>query len=59
MGFFTMPQLVISAALGGTSAANVLCGTSAKEAAKCGTGPEGSIEVPQSVRRKAVHRLMG
>ena len=59
MGFFTMPQLVISAALGGTSAANVLCGTSAKEAAKCGEGPEGSIEVPQSVRRKAVHRLMG
>ncbi len=59
MGFFTMPQLVISAAIGGSSAANVLCGTSAKEAAKCGVGPEGSIEVPQSVRRKAVHRLMG
>jgi LCP family protein required for cell wall assembly len=59
MGFFTMPQLVISAAIGGTGGANVLCGTSAKEAAKCGVGPEGSIEVPQSVRRKAVHRLMG
>jgi LCP family protein required for cell wall assembly len=59
MGFFTMPQLVISAAIGGTGAANVLCGTSKKEAAKCGEGPEGSIEVPQSVRRKAVHRLMG
>ncbi len=59
MGFFTMPQLVISAALGGSSPANVLCGTSAKEAAKCGVGPEGSIEIPQSVRRKAVHRLMG
>lgn len=59
MGFFTMPQLVISAAIGGTGAANVLCGTSKKEAAKCGQGPEGSIEVPQSVRRKAVHRLMG
>jgi LCP family protein required for cell wall assembly len=60
MGFFTMPQLVISAAIGGTGAANVLCGTSAKEAAKCSlNGPGGSIEVPQSVRRKAVHRLMG
>jgi LCP family protein required for cell wall assembly len=59
MGFFTMPQLVISAAIGGTGATNVLCGTSAKEAAKCGEGPEGSIEVPQSVRRKAVHRLTG
>jgi LCP family protein required for cell wall assembly len=59
MGFFTMPQLVISAAIGGTGGENVLCGTSKKEAAKCGVGPEGSIEVPQSVRRRAVHRLMG
>jgi LCP family protein required for cell wall assembly len=59
MGFFTMPQLVVSAAFGGTGAANVLCGTSVKEAAKCGEGPEGSIEIPRSVRRKAVHRLMG
>jgi LCP family protein required for cell wall assembly len=59
MGFFAMPQLVLSAAIGGTGGTNVLCGTSAKEAAKCGVGPEGSIEVPQSVRRAAVHRLMG
>jgi LCP family protein required for cell wall assembly len=60
MGFFTMPQLVMAAAIGGTGATNVLCGTSAKEAAKCNyDGPEGSIEVPQSVRRAAVHRLMG
>jgi LCP family protein required for cell wall assembly len=59
MGFFTMPQLVMAAAIGGTGSPNVLCGTSVKEAAKCGTGPEGSIEVPQSVRRRAVHRLMG
>ena len=60
MGFFTMPQLVMSAAIGGTGGANVLCGTSLMEAAKCDmNGPEGSIEVPQSVRRKAVHRLMG
>ena len=60
MGFFTMPQLVLSAAIGGTGGTNVLCGTSKKEAAKCNlNGPEGSIEVPQSVRRAAVHRLMG
>jgi LCP family protein required for cell wall assembly len=59
MGFFTMPQLVMAAAIGGTGSPNVLCGTSAKEEAKCGIGPEGSIEVPQSVRRAAVHRLMG
>jgi LCP family protein required for cell wall assembly len=57
MGFFTMPQLVLAAAIGGTGGTNVLCGTSAKEAAKCGVGPEGSIEVPQSVRRAAVKRL--
>jgi LCP family protein required for cell wall assembly len=59
MGFFTMPQLVISAAIGGTGGTNVLCGTSLKEEAKCGVGPGGSIEVPRSVRRAAVHRLMG
>jgi LCP family protein required for cell wall assembly len=60
MGFFTMPQLVLSAAIGGTGGTNVLCGTSAKEAAKCSLdGPGGAIEIPQSVRRAAVHRLMG
>ncbi len=59
MGFFTMPQLVLAAAIGGTGGTNVLCGTSKKEEAKCGVGPEGSIEVPQSVRRAAVHRLNG
>jgi LCP family protein required for cell wall assembly len=59
MGFFTMPQLVLAAGIGGTGGTDVLCGTSKKEEAKCGIGPEGSIEVPQSVRRAAVHRLMG
>jgi LCP family protein required for cell wall assembly len=59
MGFFTMPQLVLAAGIGGTGGTDVLCGTSAKEAAKCGVGPEGSIEVPKSVRRAAVKRLMG
>ncbi len=61
MGFFTMPQLVLAAGIGGTGGTDVLCGTSQKEAEKCGigTGPEGSIEVPQSVRRAAVKRLMG
>jgi LCP family protein required for cell wall assembly len=60
MGFFTMPQLVLAAGIGGSSAADVLCGSNKKEAAKCNlNGPEGSIEVPQSVRRHAVHRLMG
>jgi LCP family protein required for cell wall assembly len=59
MGFFTMPQLVMAAGIGGSGGTDVLCGTSKKEAAKCGTGPGGSIEVPQSVRRAAVHRLMG
>jgi len=59
MGFFTMPQLVLAAGIGGTGGTDVLCATTPKEAAKCGAGPEGSIEVPQSVRRAAVHRLMG
>jgi len=55
MGFFTMPQLILSAAIGGSSPADVLCGS---DPAECGEGPEGSIEVPQSVRQKAVNRLM-
>ena len=55
MGFFTMPQLVLAAAIGGGSDADVLCGS---PNAGCGSGPEGSIEVPESVRRQAVHRLI-
>jgi LCP family protein required for cell wall assembly len=55
MGFFTMPQLILSAAIGGSSAAEVLCESNRSE---CGVGPESSIEVPESVRQKAVHRLI-
>jgi LCP family protein required for cell wall assembly len=55
MGFFTMPQLVLAAGIGGSSPADVLCGS---PNAGCGEGPEGSIEVPESVRRQAVHRLL-
>ena len=55
MGFFTMPQLVLAAAIGGGSPADILCGS---PNAGCGEGPEGSIEVPDSVRRQAVHRLL-
>jgi len=55
MGFFTMPQLILSAAIGGSSEAHVLCG-SPKEG--CGEGPEGSIEAPESVRRKAANQFL-
>ncbi|MFN8215002.1 MAG: LCP family protein [Solirubrobacterales bacterium] len=56
MGFFTMPQLVLAAAIGGEAATNVLCSRPKEE---CGIGPGGSIEVPDSVRRQAVRKLMG
>lgn len=56
MGFFTMPQLVLAAAIGGSSPADVLCAGARTE---CTPGPEGSIEVPQSERRRAVRRLLG
>ncbi|MFN8160660.1 MAG: LCP family protein [Solirubrobacterales bacterium] len=56
MGFFTMPQLVLAAAIGGNAAPDVLC---AGANSGCGVGPGGSIEVPESVRRKAVRRFMG
>jgi LCP family protein required for cell wall assembly len=55
MGFFTMPQLILSAAIGGSSAAEVFC---VKQLSGCGEGPEGSIEVPESLRKKAVHRFL-
>ena len=55
MGFLTMPQLVLAAAIGGSAPADVLCGN---PNAGCGNGPEGSIEVPDSVRRQAVNRLL-
>ena len=55
MGFFTMPQLVISAAIGGSGPTDVLC-TGALEG--CENGPGVSIEVPDSLRQKAVNRLL-
>ena len=55
MGFFTMPQLVLAAAIGGGSTADVLC---SKPKEGCGEGPEGSIEAPESARRAAAHRLI-
>jgi LCP family protein required for cell wall assembly len=54
MGFFTMPQLILSAAIGGSNA-EVFC---VKQLSGCGNGPEGSIEIPQSLRQKAVHRFL-
>ena len=48
MGFFTMPQLVLSAAIGGSPPTDVLCAKG-----ECEDGPGGSFEVPESARRKA------
>jgi LCP family protein required for cell wall assembly len=55
MGFLTMPQLVLAAAIGGSAPAHVLCGPGSEG---CGEGPDGSIEVPESVRRKAVNHFL-
>jgi len=56
MGFLTMPQLVLAAAIGGDSEADVLCQGANSG---CGPGPAGSIEVPESERRRAVKKLLG
>ena len=56
MGFFTMPQLVLAAGIGGSGDTEVLCGDLAKS--DCGLGPGGSIEVPEEVRRKAVKKFL-
>ncbi|HEY5941471.1 MAG TPA: LCP family protein [Solirubrobacterales bacterium] len=53
MGFFTMPQLVLAAGIGGSSPAEILCSKG-----ECPPGPEGSLEVPESVRQKAVNKLL-
>lgn len=55
MGFLTMPQLVLAAGIGGDAPTEILCGT---EPTECGFGPESSIEVPESVRRKAADQLL-
>ena len=56
MGFLTMPQLVLAAGIGGDSKADVLCGSA--DFGGCESGPDGSIEVPESERRRAVNKLL-
>jgi LCP family protein required for cell wall assembly len=55
MGFFTMPQLILSSVIGGSST-NVLC---TRVPTPCSPGSLGSIEVPQSERQRAVNELIG
>jgi LCP family protein required for cell wall assembly len=55
MGFFTMPQLVLSAAIGGSGPTDVFC-IGALEG--CEDGPDSSIEIPDSLRQKAVNRFL-
>jgi len=54
MGFLTMPQLVLAAAIGGSGKTDVLCSHG-----ECGEGPDGSTEVPDATRQRAVSRLLG
>jgi len=54
MGFLTMPQLVLAAAIGSSAPADVLCGNPNA----CPPGPESSLEVPEQVRRQAVNRFL-
>jgi LCP family protein required for cell wall assembly len=57
MGFLTMPQLILSAAIGGSAPTDVLC---AGAHSGCDpNGPEGAVVVPESTRRHAVTRLLG
>ena len=55
MGFFTMPQLILSSVVGGSNT-NVLC---TEVPTPCSPGPLGSTEVPQSERQRAVNKLLG
>ena len=53
MGFLTMPQLVLAAGIGGSAPTEVLCSKG-----ECSDGPNGSVEVPESVRQKAVKKFL-
>jgi LCP family protein required for cell wall assembly len=55
MGGFTLPQLAISAILGGNGATNVL----GSDKAGVGVGPGGSLEIPQGACDSAVKELLG
>jgi len=56
MGFFTMPQLILAAAIGGNAPNHILCGSSNSGCDL--SGPDGSIEVPEATRRRAVNQLL-
>jgi LCP family protein required for cell wall assembly len=55
MGGFTLPQVAISAILGGNGATNVLGGNKGS----VGVGPGGSLEIPQGECEDAVKTLLG
>jgi LCP family protein required for cell wall assembly len=55
MGGFTLPQLAISAILGGSGETNVL----GSDKAGVGVGPAGSLEIPQGACDDAVKQLLG
>ncbi len=56
MGFFTMPQMVLAAAIGGSAPTDVLC---AGANSGCDLeGPEGSVVVPEETRQRARKRLL-
>jgi|SRR6188474_100190 len=56
MGFLTMPQLVLAAAIGGSGPTDVLCAGANSGCDE--SGPESSIEVPDATRQHAVDRLL-
>ena len=56
MGFLTMPQLVLAAAIGGSAPRRRPLRQ--RRSGLRPDGPEGSIEVPESVRRKAVKQFL-
>ena len=57
MGLFSMPQLVLAAAIGGSSSPDVLCGGASLSACEI-NGPGDSVVIPESVRQQAVEKFL-
>ncbi len=59
MGGFSMIQLMFSSVISGSGKTDVICAPRPDGGIPCGAGPDGSIEVPEAERQRAVNQFLG